>query len=290
MTIRKAVIPAAGFGTRMLPAAKAIPKEMLPIVDRPTIQYVVEECAAAGIGDVLLVNSPDKTATERHFAPHPELEQRLKASGKQALLASVASLIAGVRIHVVHQPQPRGLGDAVLQAKASVGDEPFLCLLGDTVFSGEPSPAAQLLRAAGELGTTVIGLEEVAADKVDRYGIVAGDVVGEGVLRLHTVIEKPHRDSAPSRYAIAARYVLTPAIFACLEATPPSAGGEVQLTDALRLQLSREPIHGVVLRARRHDIGNPIDWLRTNIAFAWRDPQLRAQLAPLLASLLRERP
>lgn len=278
MQVRKAVIPAAGFGTRMLPAAKAVPKELLPVLDRPTIQYVVEEAAQAGADDVLLITSRDKKAIEDHFDRSPELEARLKAGGKEALLASVNAIMARAKIHSVRQGEQRGLGDAVYQARRHVGDEPFLCLLGDTIFSGGQAPAVQLLQAALRLKSSVIGLEEVPLEKVDRYGIVGGEEVEPGIYRLNTLVEKPPRESAPSRLAIAARYVLTPTIFACLEQTRPGRGGEIQLTDALRLLLDREPIHGVVLAARRHDIGNPLDWLKTNLIFAARDPQLRAAL------------
>jgi UTP--glucose-1-phosphate uridylyltransferase len=287
MNIRKAVIPAAGFGTRMLPAAKAVPKELLPVLDRPTIQYVVEECAAAGVDDVLLVTSRDKKAVEDHFDRSPELEQRLAAGGKEALLAGVNELIAKVKIHFTRQPTQRGLGDAVNQARRHVGGQPFLCLLGDTIFSGEgDAPARQLVDAYREFGTSIIGLEEVPAEKVSRYGVVGGTAVRDGVMRLDTLVEKPSVQDAPSRFAVAARYVLTPAIFDCLDATPPGKGGEIQLTDALRLLLKREPIHGVVLRAKRHDIGNPVDWLGTNLLYAARDGQTWAALRPMLESLL----
>jgi UTP--glucose-1-phosphate uridylyltransferase len=280
------VIPAAGFGTRMLPAAKAVPKEMLPILDRPTIQYVVEEAAAAGAEDVLLVTSREKRALEDHFDRNAELEARLIASGKQSLLKSVMELAARVRVHSVRQPEQRGLGDAVSQARRHVGDEPFLCLLGDAVFSGDVSPGVQLAAAYREFGTSVIGVEEVSAEKVDRYGIVGGEEIRAGVLRLNALVEKPTPEKAPSRFAIAARYVITPAIFDCLDRTSPGKGGEVQLTDALRLLLEREPIHGVVLSAKRHDIGNPVDWLKTNLVFAARDAALWKEIAPLLRSLL----
>ena len=291
MSVKKAVIPAAGFGTRMLPAAKAVPKELLPVLDRPTIQYVVEEAAAAGADDVLLVTSRDKRSIEDHFDRSPELEQRLAAGGKDALLASVNALAAKVKVHSVRQPSQRGLGDAVNQARRHVGNEPFLCLLGDAVFStqsrGDALPSQQLVEAYREFGTSVIGVEEVPAEKVSRYGVVGGTFVRDGVLRLDTLVEKPTPESAPSRLAIAARYVLTPAIFDCLDHTAPGKGGEVQLTDALRLLLNREPIHAVVVRATRHDIGNPVDWLRTNLVFAARDAATWNALRPLLEQLLR---
>ncbi len=286
MQVKKAVIPAAGFGTRMLPAAKAVPKELLPVLDRPTIQYVVEEAAAAGVDDVLLITSRDKRAIEDHFDRSAELEDRLAAGGKGGLLASVKALAERVKIHSVRQPWQRGLGDAVWQARWHVGNEPFLCLLGDTIFSDGEPPAKQLAEAYQKLGTTIIGLEEVPAEKVNRYGIVGGQDIGEGVLRLDTLVEKPSPESAPSRLAVAARYVLTPAIFDCLQRTQPGKGGEIQLTDALRLQREREPIHGVVLSAKRHDIGNPVDWLKTNLLFAVRDPAVWSAIEPLLRALL----
>jgi UTP--glucose-1-phosphate uridylyltransferase len=170
-----------------------------------------------------------------------------------------------------------------------MGDDPFLCLLGDTIFTGDGiSPAAQLVDAHAKLGTAVIGLEEVAPEKVDRYGIVGGDMIEPGIMRVRELVEKPTVQAAPSRYAIAARYLLTPAIFDCVNQTQPDRGGEVQLTDALRLLAQREPIHAVILRAKRHDIGNPLDWLKTNLFFASRDPALWQQIKPLLHELLGE--
>lgn len=269
----------------MLPAAKAIPKEMLPVLDRPVIQYVVQEAADAGLDDVLLIVSRGKHALEEHFASSPELEQRLRASGKDSVLTSIDQLRKKTKVHSVRQPEQRGLGDAVLQAREHVGNEPFVCLLGDTIFSGHP-PARQLIEAYRQFGTSVIGLEEVAPEKVSRYGIVGGEPVSEGAFRLNTLVEKPTVEQAPSRFAIAARYVLTPTIFDCIAQTRTGTGGEIQLTDAMKLLLAREPIHGVVLRGRRHDVGNPIDWLKTNLLFAARDPQVWDAIAPLLRELV----
>jgi UTP--glucose-1-phosphate uridylyltransferase len=271
----------------MLPAAKAVPKELLPVLDKPTLQHIIEEAAGAGVNRAVLVTSPEKRAIEEHFGSSSRLRERLKSSGREALLASIDALLARVSISTVHQLEQKGLGDAVLQARAIVKDQPFLCQLGDAVFSGDVSPARQLIDAARELGTAVIGLEEVPLEKVSRYGIVGGPMVREGVLKLDTLVEKPSAEAAPSRYAIAARYVLTPAIFECLDRTTPGAGGEIQLTDAIKLLLAREPIHGVVLRARRHDIGNPVDWLKTNLIFASRDAKTWEHIAPLLRSLLK---
>jgi UTP--glucose-1-phosphate uridylyltransferase len=284
--LRKAVIPAAGFGTRMLPAAKAVPKELLPILDRPTIQYVVQEAADAEIDDVLLITSAQKPALLNHFEPNPLLQDRLAASGKASLLKSIDDLMKVVSVHAVMQPQQRGLGDAVAQARGHVGDEPFMCLLGDTIFSGALGAASQLAAAYCEFGTALIGLEEVPAEKVGRYGIVGGTAVRDGVIRINALVEKPSIQDAPSRFAIAARYVLTPRIFGCLDEVAPGKGGEIQLTDALQMLARREPVHGIVLNCKRHDIGNPLDWLKTNIAFAAADDSIWKQLAPMLRELL----
>ena len=272
----------------MLPAAKAVAKELLPVLDRPTIQYVVEEAAAAGVTEALLISSPAKRAIERHFQPAPELEQRLASTGRSALLASIRELMGKVTVSVVDQPQQLGLGDAVRQARTFVGSDPFLCQLGDAIFSGDVLPAKQLIGAFRELGTAVIGVEEVPAERIERYGIVGGSEIRAGVWKLDDIVEKPTPASAPSRLAVAARYVLTPAIFDCIDATPPGKGGEIQLTDSIRLLLSREPVHAVVLSSARHDIGSPLDWLKTNLIFASRDEQLWEQLAPLARQLLRE--
>lgn len=290
MPVTKSVIPAAGFGTRMLPAAKAVPKEMLPVLDRPTIQYVVEEATEAGAGEVMLITSRDKRAIEDHFDRHAELEARLAASGKSELLSPITQLMERAKVHAVRQREQRGLGHAVLQAREFVGNEPFLCLLGDAIFSaapGMPLPSTQLIATHAQLGGSIIGLEEVPAEKVSRYGIVGGQMIADGVMKLDALVEKPSIETAPSRYAIAARYVVMPGVFAVLDRTPPGKGGEIQLTDALKLMLDAgEFIHGVVLKSRRHDIGNPADWLKTNLIFAQRDAALWKQIAPLIRSLI----
>jgi UTP--glucose-1-phosphate uridylyltransferase len=287
VSVSKAILPAAGFGTRMLPAAKAVPKELLPVLDRPVIQYVVQEAAGAGIDDLLLITSRHKRAIEDHFDHDAELEARLKSAGKQNLLAELTALTQRIRIHSVRQGHMRGLGDAVRCARAFCADRPFLCLLGDAIFSGGRPPAEQLISAFDQLQTPVIGLERVPTAKVDRYGIVSGKRIGPDLIRIEGVVEKPSPRSAPSRLAIAARYVLTPEIFDCLDQTAPGAGGEIQLTDALRRLLKIRPVHGVILEARRHDIGDPADWLATNLLLAAADPALWRRLRPLLKSLLK---
>ncbi|MEM1013910.1 MAG: UTP--glucose-1-phosphate uridylyltransferase, partial [Planctomycetota bacterium] len=260
--IETAVIPAAGFGTRMLPAAKAVPKEMLPILSRPTIEYVAEEAADAGVGDLLLVVSNDKKAIEDHFDTHADLERRLKEKGREDWLSSINGLLDRLQVFSVRQREQLGLGHAVLQAERHVGDKPFLCMLGDTIFSGS-NPAKQLVAAQAELGGSVIGLERVPADLVSRYGIAGGTMVSDGVMKLDRLVEKPSAADAPSDLAVAARYVLSPTIFRLLHETPRGAGNEIQLTDALQELIRQEPVHGIVLDATRHDIGNPVDWLKT---------------------------
>lgn len=286
MPIQKAIIPAAGWGTRMLPAAKAVPKELLPILDRPTIQYVLDEAAQAGISDALLITQKDKRAIEDHFDRNFELEERLRLGKKEWLLESVTKLAAKIQIYSVRQSEQLGLGHAVLQAKNHVGTEPCLCLLGDTIFSGDVLPARQLIDAHATLGGTIIALEEVPADRVDRYGIAGGTMIADGVMKISELIEKPSLDHAPSRFAICARYILSPVVFDCLSRTTPGKGGEIQLTDALKATIAREPVHGVVLKSKRHDIGNPVDWLLTNILFASRDESLWKKIAPTLRALL----
>ena len=283
--IRKSVIPAAGFGTRMLPAAKSVPKEMLPVLDKPVIQYVVEELVDAGIEDVCLVVSGDKKAVEDHFDRSAELERRLEEKGRGDWLHSVARLREAAAIFSVRQREQLGLGHAVLQAKHHVGDEPFLCLLGDTIFSGDPSPTRQLIDAHERLGGSVIALERVGRERVKNYGIAGGAMLGNATMRIDTLVEKPSQKDAPSDLAVAARYALSPTLFSLLEETKPGAGGEIQLTDALRELCRREPVHGVVLQARRHDIGDPTEWLRTNLIYAARDAALWDALRPTLDAL-----
>ena len=264
----------------MLPAAKAVPKEMLPVVDRPAIQYVVEEAVAAGCDDVLLIVSNDKKAVEDHFDRHGELEARLAEKGRSDWLKSVTDLRDKASIFSVRQHEQLGLGHAVLQAERHIGNQPFLCLLGDAVFPpSETGPAQQLAAVHAEHGGSVIGLERVPRDKLNRYGVAGGTMRSEGVMKLDQLVEKPDPADAPSDLAVAARYLLSPTIFKLLRDTPRGAGNEIQLTDAIQALIQAEPVHGVVLNTPRHDVGNPLDWLKANLAFAARDASLRDDLA-----------
>ena len=287
--VRKAVIPAAGYGTRFLPISKAVPKEMLPIVDKPVIQYVVEEAVASGITDILIVIGRSKRAIEEHFFPNRELEDELAAKGKAEALAACQAVSQLARVHFVWQHEMRGLGDAVLYAREHVGDEPFALLMGDTIV--EPAAGAapvtrQLCDVWEQHGGSAIAVEEVAPERVNRYGIVGGDEVSPGLVRATQLVEKPRPEEAPSRLAITSRYVLSPRIFECLDVTPPGKNGELQLTDALVRLLAREPVFGWRFGGRRFDIGDKLGFVKTNLEFAMRDPALAAELRKFLATLV----
>ena len=286
--ISKAVIPAAGYGTRFLPISKAIPKEMLPIVDKPVIQYVVEEAVASGLTDILIIIGRSKRAIEEHFFPNRELEEELAAKGKAEALAAVRAVSRLARISFVWQHEMRGLGDAVLYAREHVGNQPFALLMGDTIV--EPAPGAapvtrQLCDVVATHGGSAIALEEVAPERVSRYGIVAGEEVAPGLIRASSLVEKPKPEDALSRLAITSRYVLSPAIFAQLDATPVGKNGELPLTDALARLLATEPVFGWRYGGRRFDIGDKLGFLKTNLEFALRDPTLAADLRKFLATL-----
>ena len=286
--VRKAVIPAAGLGTRFLPATKAIPKEMLPIVDLPTIQLVIDEAVRAGITDVIVVNGRHKHAIEDHFDHAYELEHTLRERGNAALADEMAAIAAMVRIHSVRQKQPLGLGHAVLAARRAVGDEPCAILLGDDLVDNDRDPGiGQLARAYAQTGAGAVMIMEVPEGREHMYGIVAGELDGTGHMRIREMVEKPKPGTAPSRWAIVGRYVVPPEIWPCLEATKPGAGGEIQLTDALR-ELARSPagLYGVVVEGTRHDAGDKLGYLRANLAYALKRPALREAVLELCREML----
>lgn len=280
--IRKAVIPAAGFGTRFLPATKSQPKEMLPVVDIPVIQYVVEEAVASGITDILLVIGRGKRAIEEHFDRNFELEAQLEAKGKLRELEAIRRISDLANIHFVWQKQMLGLGDAIRCARHHVGQEPFAVLLGDTIVSGKPPATRQLLDVFEKYGTSVVALEEVARDRVSRYGVVASEPLDDRVCRVRDLVEKPTPEKAPSNLVVASRYILTPDIFDFLDLVKPGKGGEIQITDALRLQAHRAPIHGCRIQARRLDIGNTLGFIKANIQLGLERADLRRDLAAFL--------
>jgi UTP--glucose-1-phosphate uridylyltransferase len=288
--VRKAVIPAAGLGTRFLPATKAIPKEMLPIVDVPTIQLVIDEAVRAGITDVIVVNGRHKHAIEDHFDHAYELEHTLRERGNAALADEMAAIAAMVRIHSVRQKQPLGLGHAVLAAREAVGEEACAILLGDDLVDNDRDPGiGQLVRAYEGTGAGAVMIMEVPEGREHMYGIVAGELDAQGRMRIREMIEKPKAGTAPSRWAIVGRYVVPPEIWGHLERTKPGAGGEIQLTDALR-ELASSPagLYGVVVEGTRHDAGDKLGYLRANLAYALKRPALRDAVLELCRELLAQ--
>ena len=281
--IRTAVIPAAGLGTRFLPATKAQPKEMLPIVDKPCIQYIIEEAIDSGIEDILIITGRNKRAIEDHFDRAVELELTLKAQGKYDLLGLVQEL-SRVTIHYVRQKEPKGLGHAVLCAKHFVGDEPFAVLLGDDIMDAEVPVLKQLMDVYEDCEGSVLGVQEVPKDRVSSYGVVKPVAVKERLWRADDLVEKPSVEEAPSRLAVLGRYIISPEIFGILEKTEPGRGGEIQLTDALKKLSEREPVYAYEFEGRRYDVGDKQGYLEATVDFALKRPDLRD---PFLRYLLK---
>jgi len=286
--VRTAVIPAAGLGTRFLPATKAQPKEMLPIVDKPCIQYIIEEAIDSGIEDILIITGRNKRAIEDHFDRAVELELTLKAQGKYDLLGLVQEL-SRVTIHYVRQKEPKGLGHAVLCAKHFVGDEPFAVLLGDDIMDAEVPVLKQLMDVYEDCGGSVLGVQEVPREKVSSYGVVKPVPVKDHLWRAEDLVEKPLVAEAPSRLAVLGRYIITPEIFEILEHTEPGRGGEIQLTDALKKLAEREPVYAYEFEGRRYDSGDKQGFLEATVDFALKRPDLRDQfLRYLMKTVGRE--
>ncbi len=286
--IKKAVIPAAGLGTRFLPATKAQPKEMLPIIDRPTIQYVVQEAVDSGIEDILIITGKGKRAIEDHFDRNYELETRLEEKEDQLLLDEMRRLSDMANLHYVRQRELNGLGDAIRYARHHVGNEPFAVLLGDTIMDSVIPVTQQLIDTFAQYGGSVIAVEEVPHDKVNRYGIVGGQSLSDRIYELTTLVEKPSISEAPSNLAIAGRYILTPEIFDILENTPVGKNNEIQLTDALLLLLRRENLYAHRIEGKRHDIGNKLDFLKTTVEFALKRPEFADKFREFLEEIVRK--
>lgn len=265
MKVRKAVIPAAGLGTRFLPATKVQPKEMLPVVDKPVIQYVIEEIAAAGIRDVLIITGKGKQVIEDHFDKTFELEHLLMQRGREDMLKEIKALTDLVDIHYIRQREQRGLGDAIRCAKGWVGDEPFAVLLGDTIMVSEIPETRKLIELHNNYGKSIIAVESVPREQVGRYGIVKGKQLDDSVYLIEDLVEKPSPEAAPSTLAITGRYVLTPEIFDAIDSTRPGVDNEVQLTDALRILMAKEKMYAFVSQGKRYDIGTKLDYLKAII-------------------------
>jgi UTP--glucose-1-phosphate uridylyltransferase len=287
-TIRKAVFPAAGLGTRFLPATKAQPKEMLPLVDKPIIQYGVEEAVASGVSNIILVTGRGKNAIEDHFDVSVELETFLEARGKQAQLDEVRKISNMINFAYVRQGEPLGLGHAVLVARDIVGDEPFAVILGDDVIDAEPPAIKQMMDVFARVGGPVLAVERVPRESISSYGVIAPDRsvdLGEGIYQVTDLIEKPPITEAPSDLAIIGRYILTPDIFPALAATTRDRTGEIQLTNGLRELLKKRPIFACEIKGVRHDTGNKLGYLKAVVYFALRRPDLGSAFSEYLTSL-----
>lgn len=286
MKIRKAIIPAAGLGTRFLPATKAQPKEMLPIVDKPTIQYIIEEAIASGIEDILIITGRGKRAIEDHFDRSLELEEELRKKGQEELLAQVRQIANLVDIHYIRQKEPKGLGHAINCAKAFIGNEPFAVLLGDDIVDATTPVLKQMIDAYDEYKTSILGVQQVEWDDVSKYGIVAGKQVDERVYKVKTLVEKPDKDQAPTNIAILGRYIINPSVFHFLEKAEPGKNGEIQLTDALCSLARIEPMYAYNFEGRRYDVGNKLGFLQATVEFALKRDDLSDEFEAYLRNIL----
>ncbi len=283
----KAVIPAAGLGTRFLPITKAQPKEMLPVYNKPTIQYVVEEIIHSGIDDILIITGKNKRAIEDHFDRSFELETSLKNNEKTAYLREIEA-ISSVDIHYIRQKEQQGLGDAINTARKYVGDSPFAVLLGDTITLAETPCTRQMMDVYEKFNAPIIAVEKIPREKTGSYGIISYEKTDEdGIFLINDLVEKPEPAHAPSDYGIIGRYILTPEIFDCLDRTAPGVGGEIQLTDALRLLNRKGPMYAYEFTGRRYDIGNLVDWLKSTVELAIADPSINEEFTRFLRDVVK---
>ncbi|MGB4439119.1 MAG: UTP--glucose-1-phosphate uridylyltransferase GalU [Sedimentibacter sp.] len=285
MKIRKAIIPAAGLGTRFLPATKAIPKEMLPIVDKPTIQYIVEEVIASGIEDLLIITGRNKGSIEEHFDRAIELEDNLEKNNKEELLEEVRKISKMINIHTVRQKDPKGLGHAVYCAKSFVGNEPFAVLLGDDVVDSKVPCLKQMIDMYELYNSSILGVQEVTWDNVNKYGIVSGEKINDRIYTVNDLIEKPNRDVAPTNIAILGRYIITPEIFKILENTKKGVGGEIQLTDGLKELAKIQSMYAYIFEGRRYDVGSKIGFLEATVDFALKRDDLKESFKAYLKKI-----
>jgi len=288
MKIRKAVIPAAGLGTRFLPATKAVPKEMVPIVDKPTLQYIVEEAAVSGIEDILIITGRTKRAVEDHFDKSYELETELEKSGKHDCLDTLQKISNLANIHYVRQKEAKGLGHAIYCAKFFAENEPFAVLLGDDVVDSEKPCLSQMIEQYESCGASILGVQTVPDSETSKYGIVSGDKIGDRLYRVHDMVEKPAPGTAPTNVAVLGRYIITPDIFRCLENTTPGAGGEIQLTDALKMLAKKEEMFAYDFIGRRYDVGSKQGYLEATVEFALKRPDLKDDFANYLKSIVAD--
>lgn len=289
MKVRKAIIPAAGLGTRFLPATKAQPKEMLPIVDKPTIQYIIEEAVNSGIEEILIITGRNKKCIEDHFDKSVELEMELEKSGKQELLGIVRDISSMVDIHYIRQKEPKGLGHAIHCAKTFVGNEPFAVMLGDDIVDSEVPCLKQLIGCFNEYKTTILGVQQVPENDVSKYGIVSGKFIEDRVYKVKDLIEKPKVEESPSNIAILGRYIITPQIFDILENTEPGKGGEIQLTDGLKKLIEQEAMYAYNFEGRRYDVGDKLGFLEATVEMALKRDDLREPFTQYLLNLQKSK-
>lgn len=289
-TVKKAVIPAAGLGTRFLPATKAQPKEMLPIVDKPTLQYIIEEAVASGVEEILIITGRNKKSIEDHFDKSVELELELENKGKTELLEIVRNISNMVNIHYIRQKEPKGLGDAIYCARYFIGAEPFAVMLGDDIVDNEGGKPClkQLIDAYEKYETTILGVQEVAKEDTDKYGIVNGSKVADDVYKVKDLVEKPDPEKAPSNVAILGRYIITPEIFDILSELPPGKNSEIQLTDALEELSEKRDMYAYVFEGKRYDLGDKHGFLQATVDFALKRPDLRDDFLEYITKVSKE--
>jgi UTP--glucose-1-phosphate uridylyltransferase len=288
MRIRKAVLPVAGLGTRVLPASKVVPKEMLPLVDKPTLQYIVEEAVSAGIEEIIFVTSRSKKSIEDHFDAFPELEAVLERKGKKRELEELNRIEKMASYVAVRQPQPLGLGHAILCAKNLVGDEPFVVMLGDDLVAPETPCLPRMIELYEQYGGSILSLFYCPPEQISAFGVAGIDSLTDDVVKVNFLVEKPKAEEAPSDLAVAGRYILTPDIFALLEETRPGAGGEIQLTDAIQMQAAAGKCYGLRFNGVRYDTGTPLGYLTSSIAYALKRPEIAPGLLDYMRQVLNE--
>jgi len=289
MKVKKAIIPAAGLGTRFLPATKAQPKEMLPIVDKPTLQYIIEEAVASGIEEILIITGRNKKSIEDHFDKSVELELELSQKGKTELLEEVRKISNMVNIHYIRQKEPKGLGHAIYVAKSFIGNDPFAVLLGDDIVYNEDTPVLkQMMDVYERFNTSILGVQEVSENDVHKYGIVDGKKLEENLYSVNGLVEKPQKENAPSNVAILGRYIINSEIFEILEHTKPGSGGEIQLTDALNELASKEAMKAYIFKGRRYDVGDKQGFLEATVEYALRDPKLKEPFLNYLKTIIKK--
>jgi len=284
MKIKKAVIPAAGLGTRFLPATKSMPKEMLPIIDKPVIQFVIEEALEAGIEDIIIITGRGKRAIEDYFDSNPELEFHLEKNGKEKMLKEIKDISNLADIHYIRQKEPLGLGHAILRAEKHIGSEPFAVLLGDDIIVGK-NGILQLMEEYEKTNCSIIGAEEIPLERISKYGVLDVEKV-QDLLFVKNLVEKPKKEEAPSNLGIIGRYVLNPEIFDCIKQTKPGYGGEIQLTDALKLLLEKQKIYAKIIEGKRYDIGDKFNYVKAILDFALRREDLKESVAGYLKEII----